>query len=59
MPVISLYGFAVQQKTSTLRRQSRACLTQNLVLNQMDLFLASIRNMKWLRNIKKCNAGKT
>ena len=25
----------------------------------MDLFLASIRNMKWLRNIKKINVGKT
>ena len=25
----------------------------------MDLFLASIRNMKWLRSNKKSNAGKT
>ena len=25
----------------------------------MDLFLASIRNMKWPRNIKKSNSGKT
>ena len=25
----------------------------------MDLFLASIRNMKWLRNIFQKNAGKT
>ena len=28
-------------------------LTQNLLQNQIDLFLASIRNMKWLGNIKK------
>ena len=27
-------------------------------LDQMDLFLASTRNMKWLKNIKKSNAGK-
>ena len=25
----------------------------------MDLFLASIRNLRWLRNIKKSNAVKT
>ena len=34
-------------------------LTHNLVQNQIDLFLASMRNMKWLGNIKKRNAGKT
>ena len=59
MPVILLYWFAAQQKTSTLRRQITACLTQNLMMNQKDLFLASVRNMKWLRNIKKSTAGKT
>ena len=59
MPVILLYWFAAQQKNNTLRRQITACLTQNLVLNQKDLFLASIRNMKQLRKIKKSTIGKT
>ena len=39
--------------------KNRVCLTQNLVLNQMDLFLASARNRTWLKNVKKRNAWKT
>ena len=47
---------AAQQKTSTLKRQEKSLFDSKFSV-ETNGFVS--RNMNWLRNIKKSNAGKT
>ena len=52
MSVTLLDWFAAQQQTSTFKRQKIRFFTQNLVQNQMSLFLASKSNREWKKQNK-------